>query len=553
MIVGVAAHELRQQVGGRVFWIVFAVSVLMVVGGMAIDELRVGLADEGSRVGAAAILRTHLVWSLFFLFTAAALVGEAVLRDETSGFADLVRATPVNLAGLALGRFAGALAAVLLCFVSVPVAMAAGGAALGLGSGAPGAYAFGFLVLALPDLLLASALFFVLAQVTRSMTGCLLGAAGLLTLYKLAGEGAGLRLAEPFGFAAVAAATHGWSVAQRDAAWPALAGLLLANRALWLGVAGALVAAGTWLAGRTGRRGRRLVNPRRAARTDAEAAHGPEPDNALPISSDRSAAAVVTAQVLVRTAFEARAIVLTPVFAALATMGLATAAAAAWRTAGTPATIAALTDAFQLVPLVIALFFAGELFWAERERGIAPIVAATPVNEAVLVIAKLLALGLVLLLTATVSAVAGMITQSVRGHAPAPALYLLWYVLPQAYDWLLLGVLALFLQSLAPNKLAGWGYMVFYLIGSLALNKLGWHDPHYRFGSYPGAPLPPALSGAHGVGWYRLGWGAVAAGMAVLACRRGRAIVARQDDRARRVRTSRAGPAPAGASRVRPG
>ena len=51
-----AWHELRQQLGGRVFWIVFAVSVLMVAGAMAMDELRVGLSDEGARTGAAAIV-----------------------------------------------------------------------------------------------------------------------------------------------------------------------------------------------------------------------------------------------------------------------------------------------------------------------------------------------------------------------------------------------------------------------------------------------------------------------------------------------------------------
>jgi hypothetical protein len=77
----------------------------------------------------------------------------------------------------------------------------------------------------------------------------------------------------------------------------------------------------------------------------------------------------------------------------------------------------------------------------------------------------------------------------------------------------------LFLQSLAPNKLAGWGYMIFYLIRSLALSKLGYDDPHYRYGGYPGAPLPQSLSGAHDVGWYRLGWGSVAALMVVLACK----------------------------------
>ncbi len=521
MIARVAWLELRQQVSGRVFWIVFAVSMLMVVGGMAIDELRVGLANEGTRTGTAAIVRTHLVWSLFFLFTAAAFVGEAVLRDETTRFADLVRATPVGPGSYALGRFTGAFGAVLLCFVSVPTAMAAGGVVFGLGSGRVESYLFAFLALALPNLLLASALFFTLAGVMRSMTGCLLGAAGLLTLYGIAGESGsvGLGIVEPFGFAAVTGTTLGWSLAQRDASWPPLAGELLANRALWLAVAAALVGLGTWLATRGRHRHNRLRSGATSGSNGAEQSTGEQSSPALPPRVSRSM--IVATQIAVRTAFEARRIVLTPAFAALLIMGLAAAAAAALRVAGTPATIAALATSFRLVPVVVTLFFTGEMFWAEREHNVEALITTTPASGAVLVLAKFLALALVLLSLATASAGAGAATELAMGHWPAPRSYLMWYVFPQTYDWLLLGALATFFQSLAPNKLAGWGYMVFYLIGSLALNKLGWEDPHYRYGTYPGAPLPPALSGAHGVGWYRLGWGTVAAGMIALACRRG--------------------------------
>jgi hypothetical protein len=226
-------------------------------------------------------------------------------------------------------------------------------------------------------------------------------------------------------------------------------------------------------------------------------------------------------QICVRTVFEVRRVVATPAFAVLLLMGLAAAAAAAARVNGTPATVAALAVSFQLVPVVVVLFFAGELFWAEREENVASLIAATAARRFVIVVPKLLALGLVLFLLAAASAGAGMTTELSRGHLPTLTAYLSWYVLPKAYEWLLLGVLAFFLQALAPNKLPGWGYMVFYLIGSLALSKLGWNDPHYRYGGYPGAPLPPALSGAYGVGWYRLGWGSVAGMLVVLACKLG--------------------------------
>ena len=535
MIVRLAWHELRQQLGGHVFWIVFAVSVLMVAGAMAIDELRVGLSEQGARTGVAAIVRTHLVWTLFFLFTAAAFVGEAAMRDEATGFADLVRATPINLRSYALGRSLGACAAVLLCFVSVPAAMAASGAVLGLGTGSPEAYLFAFFTLAVPNLVLASALFFALASVTRSMTGCLLGAAGLLTLYGLAGDHgrSGLTLIEPFGLAAVAEATRGWSSAQRDTMLPPLGGVLLLNRMFWLAAVAVLVGLGTWRAELRAPRSRLRTSGLEGVGGDANASQsaalpavtGRAPP-ALPASSGWS---VVAIQIYVRTAFEVQRVIVTPAFAVLLVMGLAGATAAAARVVGTPATIAALASSFQVVPVVVALFFSGELFWAEHEHNVAPLVLATPASRAVLVVPKLLALALVFFLLAATSAGAGFFVELSRGQPPAPMSYLSWYILPKAYEWLLLGVLALFLQSLAPNKLAGWGYLVFYLIGSLAFSKLGWQDPHYSYGGYPGAPLPPSLSGARGVGWYRLGWGGVAAAMAAFTCRHG-ATNGRQDN-----------------------
>jgi hypothetical protein len=528
VIVRLAWQEFRQQLGGRVFWIVFTVSMLMVAGAMAIDELRVGLSEEGAHNGVAAIVRTHVVWTLFFLFTAAAFVGEAAVRDKASGFADLVRATPVNPRSYALGRSLGACATVLLCFVSVPAAMAVSGAALGLGTGSAEAYLFAFFALAVPNLVLASALFFALASVTQSMTGCLLGAAGLLTLYGLAGDHghSGLTLIEPFGLAAVAEVTRGWSSAQRDTMLPLYAGVLLYNRALWLAASAALVAVGTRFADPRARRSsmRRPSSEGAGAGADAlrYAALCTVEWRAPYAPHASSRWSMVATQISVRTAFEAWRVVATPAFAVLLVMGLAGAAAAAARVVGTPATIAALATSFQLVPVVVALFFSGELFWAEHENNVAPLISATPAARAALVVPKLLALALVFFLLSATSAGAGILAELARGQPPASMSYLAWYIIPKAYEWLLLGVLALFLQSLAPNKLAGWGYMVFYLIGSLALSKLGWQDPHYRYGGYPGAPLPPSLSGARGAGWYRLGWGGVAAAMAALSCRQAR-------------------------------
>ena len=69
--------------------------------------------------------------------------------------------------------------------------------------------------------------------------------------------------------------------------------------------------------------------------------------------------------------------VLTPAFAVLLLLGLAQAAATLWRAADPSAAglVAALTEAFRLAPVVTAVFFAGELWWSERERGMDALVA----------------------------------------------------------------------------------------------------------------------------------------------------------------------------------
>ena len=502
MLLRIADFELRQQVRSHAFRVVFAISLAMVLGAFSVEALRVGWID-GSPTGAAAVLQTHLLWSLFYLFTAAAFVGDAVLRDDLTGFAPMVRASPVRTLDYLLGRFLGGFAAVLLCFLSVPLALVAAGAS------APGPLLFAFLALALPNLFLASALFFGLATATRSMMGTYLGAVALLAAYGV-GIGGGNPLLEPFGFTAVEQATAHWPAALRDAEAPALTGTLLLNRLIWL-AAGLLAVA---LACAYYRREPRPVAARAPASGETEAA----PAQA-PLPQPVFGNATVAAQLAARTALELRQLVLTPAFAILLLLGVAHVAATLWqspvRTTGE--TIRALIIAFQLVPVVVALFFAGELMWNERDRRIHELIAATPMPSSAFVLPKLLALALIFLGLVFATAAAAMLVELLRGTVPEAGAYLTLYILPKTLDWLLVGVLALFLQALSPSKLAGWGWMVLYLIASLGLEQAGFTNPVYRYGSYPGAPLPEGLSGASGTWPYRLQWIAIAALMAGLA------------------------------------
>jgi|GEM_PF-5202310 len=512
----VAAFELRQQLRGHVFWVVFAISSIMVAGSLWVDELRVGPAGGGLRNGADAVARTHLLWSLFFMFTAAAFAADAALRDRASGFAPIVDATPARAADLRLGRLAGSFAAVAICFLSVPAALAAGSLAPWIEPGStgpfrPSAYVFAFVVLALPNLFLMSGAFFGLATATRSLPAAMLGAVALLVLYGLGGEAGGTvlpALLEPFGFAAYADTVEAWSPEARDVCPPAPGGALLLNRLLWIGVGAGLAAAALFVP----------PWPARPAARPREAADD-RPVGARRDVSPRFTARTTLSQFAARMRLEVGQIVASPVFAVLLLLGTANAAAAlrGLPAPTTGAAVEALIEAFRLLPTVVALFFAGELLWNERERRVHALVGASPMPDAAFVLPKLLALVLVLAALALAGGAAGAVAQVVRGQAPDVGAYLRLFVVPAAYDWSLVAALALFFQALAPNKLAGWGYMILYLVASLALQRLGYDDPLYRYGRYPGWPLPPALSGADGADVHRAYWGAAAVALTVLA------------------------------------
>lgn len=519
MFAAIACSELRQQLRSHVFWVVSVISLLMTFGSVSIDPLRVGLDDTGLRNGAAAIARTHLVWTLFFMFTTAAFVADAVLRDDDVGFAPIVRTAPITRTEYVYGRFAGAFGAVLLCFLSVPLGLWLGTLAPWVDASTtgpilPGAYGFALAILALPNLLLGSAIGFGLAILFRALSGALLGAVALLTAYGLGTGGAAIPSAlEPFGFAAYEQTVAGWPISRRDAATPALAGPLLHNRLIWTGVALAVVI----LAG---------CGPRRAIRVRSRDRARPAADVPAPRACATPAIRVRPSagrQFLARTRLELGQLVWAPAFGVLALLGLTNAAATlvsagdAGAPLGTEAAAAALSRAFRFIPIVVALFFAGELMWNERARRMDSLVGATPLSATGLVLPKLLVLILALISLALGGALVAAVVQAVRG-GPVELGRLLWlHAAHASFDWALFATLAVFLQAVAKSKLAGWGWLVLFLIASLAAERLGYVDPLYRYGRYPGWPLAPALTGAEHVALYRSYWLIVASGLAGLA------------------------------------
>jgi hypothetical protein len=239
-------------------------------------------------------------------------------------------------------------------------------------------------------------------------------------------------------------------------------------------------------------------------------------DRRVALASPQFGRATLLAQFIARTRLELRQALGSPVFAILLALGLAHAGRTLWAAPAGADPLRTLIDVFLLVPTVVAIFFAGELWWSDREHRVEPLIATTPLPRAALVLPKLLGLSLTLFGLALASGAAALFVPMLKGGAgPGLGELLFGYVLPKTFDWVLIGVLALFLQSLSPNKLAGWGFMVLWLIVSLALEYTGYGDPLYRYGETPVYPQTEWTAGV-GVSGYRVYWGAIASLLVLL-------------------------------------
>jgi hypothetical protein len=78
-----------------------------------------------------------------------------------------------------------------------------------------------------------------------------------------------------------------------------------------------------------------------------------------------------------------------------------------------------------------------------------------------------------------------------------------------------MAILAVFLQAIAPGKLAGFGLMILYLITALALETTGFHGDLYRYGGASASLSLDRVASTHAI-LVRAYWGAAALLLVVL-------------------------------------
>jgi ABC-type transport system involved in multi-copper enzyme maturation permease subunit len=529
--------ELRQQLRSPLLWVMGAIFALLGFGAVATDAVQIGGAiGNVHRNAPSVIVQVMGIFTLLGMLFVAMAINSALLRDFEQGTADLIFASPIRRRDFVAGRMAAALVASFAVY-----ALIAFGLFLAqfmpwiepqrLGPVTPVPYLWAMFVIVLPNLLFSVALLGLLAILTRSVLWVYVGVLGFLILYIM--TGVLLRdldnvwaavLSEPLGLRAFGRTIRYWSAEERNTGVPEFAGYLLANRALWIGVALALFA-GCFALFRTERTGtgRGLRRPR-AAKAAVESSNAPlAPVAAAPVAIVRGAptfaAGTAFRQFLRQLRFDTIGVFRGIPFIVMLLFALANfvpgaiLASTLDETPIHPVTsqmLSALQGSYSFVLIFIVLFYAGELIGKERAAKIHEVTDAMPVPNWVPLAAKFGALIAVILCFQAFGGLTAILIQLAKGHTQLELSVYAGTLLLNSILFVLMGGLSLCLQVFTNNKYAGYGLLLLVLIGQTVLAALDFTHNLYNYASAPDAPYSDMNGYGHflpGQLWFQAYWG----------------------------------------------
>jgi ABC-2 type transport system permease protein len=455
--------------------------------------------------------------SLASVFVLAVFCANAVVRDREHQMEEIVFSTSVEKFEYLFGRFAGSFLAAFTAFSAAAIGMLAGLAMLQPDRVGPLAlhhYLWALVVLVLPGMLLAGALLFAVATLTRSMIASVVGAVAIYVFYFIAAaltnsplmaasapgahDAAGASLLDPFGLSAFFEQTRNWTPSERNTRLIALTGNFLWNRIVWI-AATVLV----WL----------VVFQRFSFRVNTSSgtpaslpAIEPPPLRPVPYSPTPTRPTVLPA-LLTATRLELRSFLKSIPFLLLTLLwfGLAFAETLTDVTSGEhgaayyPVTgfiLGSLDQPLSLIATVLIVYYSAEIVWRERMIAMAEVVHATPASNAVFVVSKWLALSAMTLVLVLTTLVATIGVQLVRGYPEFDFGVMLISALVTAIPLILFAAAAVLVQTLSPQKYLG---MLLVLVVGIIVQRgeiLGLAHPLLRYASAP----PMRYSAMNGFG-----------------------------------------------------
>ena len=165
MLAGIIGFEIRYQLKNPVFWVSIAIFFLLGFGLTASENVSIGTPGTVYENSPFAIAVATALFVQFYLFVTTAFVANALVRDDNSGFAPIVRATGVTDKQIVLGRFLGGLIVAVGGYLAIPLGMFIGSLMPWVDPETVGPqrfdyYAWNYVIFGLPNIFTTSALLF---------------------------------------------------------------------------------------------------------------------------------------------------------------------------------------------------------------------------------------------------------------------------------------------------------------------------------------------------------------------------------------------------------
>lgn len=531
--------ELRYQLLSPLPWVIALVFALMAFAATTSDIVSIGDGIGNVHRNAPYVILTFLdVFTTLGMFVAVALIAQPLLRDFELGTEELFFSKPLSKSSYLWGRFAAGSIMALLVLVITALGMMLGSfmpwidpERLGPFSLQP--YLWGFAVIIIPNLVFIGGLLGLLAVTTRRLLLVFLGVVAFLVLWSIAGALTGdikydtiSALIDPLGGDAVSQVMRYWSVAERNTQLPELSGLVLLNRLIWVGI-GVVLLIATQLLFKPQRQREKKHWWQRAPKTEGSVA---APRVVPQVTARRSFdAATAFGQFAHLVWFDTKSVLRSIPFLILLVFGLFNylgGSLAKDNTFGTPIhpvtalMMESMQGSYQFLLVIIIAFYAGDVLWRERDARLAEVTDSMPVPNWVPLLSKLGAITAVVAAFIFFGVVAAMGFQLWHGYTNLEPLLYLQAAFIDAWPFVLMGALALFLQVISNQKFIGYLLLILVLLAQIVLGQIGYEHNLYNYG---GAPRM-IYSDMNGYGhllkpwaWFQTYWTLFAAMLMVLA------------------------------------
>lgn len=498
--------ELKYRIKRPATWAYFAIFFLFAFLIMVTDKISINGGTGNMFRNAPAMVESYIaIFMAFGMLVISAVMGNPVFRDYEHNTHHFLFSYPFGKWEYLLGRFLGSMVICCVIFLSLPLGLGLGATLSPLFGWMPAerfcsnpllVYLVPYLIYVIPNTLFVGAIFFGITSLTKKITytylfNVVLFMGYLLALNKLT-KPENMQIAailDPFGIAASQGEARYWTPTEINSQIVGLAGLVKWNRALWTTI-GLLIFAvsGYFFDFKVNNKQKKIAKNTEDTPTQTNIS---VPKVALYFSGFTQ-----IQQMLSYGWISFRDTVRELPFIGMVVSGLAFILFQAGEMDeifGTPTypvsyNILEITKGlFGIFMLIIITYYSGELVWKERALKMNQIYDALPIKNWLLFGSKVLTMALIVLSINVLVMITAIVIQVIKGGAPVNwELYFIDTFYLSFKENMLLAILAIFIQTLVPNKFTGHAVMLLYYIWGIVSGSMGLENPLYRPFSIPG-------------------------------------------------------------------